>query len=172
MKKMLTNAAAAIVAVMFANVVRADQPQFYLNADGTVEQRVEKLKAEVASLKQQLASPKTAACTVCGDDCACNPGDCPGKCPVASVGADLPRASGHYETRCEVDTFGRKTRCYQVWVPDAAATPASASVAIPAATVSDGAERRGIFPLFPNRPRLFGGWIRGVRSGGCSSCGG
>lgn len=54
--------------VLCPGLARAEQPKFFLNPDGTVEQPVAKveddvakLKAEIAVLKKQLAQPKVIA---------------------------------------------------------------------------------------------------------------
>jgi S1-C subfamily serine protease len=37
------------------------------------------------ALEPPAAAARKPACTVCGDECKCKPGDCPGKCPLKAV---------------------------------------------------------------------------------------
>ena len=79
--------AAVALAAPFYSAARADDeappaPKFYRNADGTVEQRVEKVESELAQLKARVAelektckAPTAAAAPKARPDCGCE--NCP-----------------------------------------------------------------------------------------------
>lgn len=162
-------------------------------------------RAETADPKP-IVTPDVKPVCVCGDDCKCDPGVCPGKCPLLLAVADAP--GGHWEQQCTTDSRGRKF-CVRVWIPDPATAPVVEAAAEPhprprqdvAPLIGDSDRRRPVIgaigfvvnaarvmwwavhpgiirdrltnlrdrqPIFPNRPRLRGGFFRGT----CSSCGG
>ena len=99
------------------------------------------------------STPADKPACVCGDDCKCGPGDCPGKCPVESVAADA------YETRCYTDPRTGRTYCVRVKVAapnaDAAAKVTAEACEECAASASPSRSFRG-----PVR-RIFGRLFRG-----------
>lgn len=130
-------------------------------------------RAETADPKPLAGFEPKPGCN-CGDGCQCEPGQCPGNCALEYVAA---AAGGRWKQQCD----GKK--CYWVWVPDATPDPAPAAPAVESTavqiatfdqpeTMACSARRRGILgrivdairdrePIFPNRPKLRGGWFRG-----------
>lgn len=137
--------AALAVAFLFAFAPAAQAATYVLNADGTVT--------------AQAAPPEKAGC-ICGPDCKCNPGDCPGGCPVELAAAGPFRSAGDCPNgRCPAPARGR-TATASV---DVFGYTVGGTVNVPTGPVRGFLGR--VRERIQNRPRLLG-------RGGCASCGG
>ena len=133
------------------------------------------LAAGVSSAAEQTPDPKPllgsgpAPACVCGDQCECDPGTCPGKCTVLN---DIEHVVAVADAPCYIDPRTGRQVC-----PRQVVTASIAAAKSDSLEVDQTAPRRGILarvvsairnrePIFPNRPKLRGGFLRG-----CGSCG-
>lgn len=117
---------AAVVEVLAAALASGQQP--------AVENRTTTVVVVENKTAPRVVVDDKAGC-VCGDDCKCKPGDCPGKCPTAG-GLTLtnegdwiaPDGSGGYK-------FVRKATAAELEARGKTARPAQAPPVIPGPTV-------------------------------------